>query len=213
MKLIFPSLIASDILDLRTVLSQFKSECAGFHIDIMDYHFVPNLTWGPMFANAIRKETNAQLWIDLLVERPEQYIEQLHLRGGDMVTFHSESNHDENIVSHIQDHGYKAGIGISPSTPLEHIAPYLAQVDHVLLMSVEPGFSGQDFVPESPTRLQTLTTWRQTQNYTYTIAMDGGIDTQNIHELARLGANLFAVGSGIFGEQDPIRALTKLGQR
>ncbi len=210
MKRIFPSLIASDILHLQDVITQLDPFCSGLHIDIMDYQFVPNLTWGPMFANAIRDATHNRIWVDLLVEHPEKYINDLQLAHGDMVTFHIESRHTNDIVDRIRNNGYHAGVGINPDTPLDHIKPYLADVDHILLMSVPPGFSGQDFVTTSVQRLQDLIAIRHTNNYQFTIAMDGGIDAHNIQKLAHIGADIFAIGSGIFGASNHIQELQRI---
>jgi len=208
---IFPSLIAAPkLLQLYSLIQDFDPICAGYHIDIMDYHFVPNLTWGPMFANAIRQASEQQMWIDLLVEHPEQYLDDLKLASGDSVTVHVESTHERNIISQIQNAGYFAGIGINPDTPLEHLTPYLHIVDHVLLMSVHPGFSGQEFIPESQERLATLVSWRTRNDDTYAIAMDGGIDMHNIAQLYHTGAEMFSIGSGIFEHTSPQKQLKKL---
>ena len=207
---IYPSLIASDILNLQDVVTQLDPHCAGYHIDIMDYHFVPNLTWGPMFANAIRTASHNQLWIDLLVEYPERYIPDLQLNTNDMITVHVESTHDDNIITTIKKAGYQAGIGINPSTPLEQLHPYIDSVDHVLLMSVEPGFSGQEFVPESIDRLHTLASWQAKMHHPFTIAMDGGIDKNNIAQLANIGTKQFSIGSGVFGSHDPVKEMYAL---
>jgi len=202
-KPIFPSLIsAPDMLDLRSLINKIDGICDGYHIDIMDYHFVPNLTWGPMFANAIRTASHKQIWVDLLVEHPETYIPDLQLNHGDSITFHIESEHDDTIIKQIHDAEYFAGAGISPETPLEHLTPYIEHVDHILLMSVTPGFSGQDFAPNSVARLQQLAKWRSEHNLELYIAMDGGIDAHNITELSQNGANMFAIGSGIFDADD-----------
>lgn len=179
---IFPSLIAADILNLADEINRLDPYVAGYHIDIMDFHFVPNLTWGPMFANAIREQTHKTLWVDLLVDNPDKYLHELTLHANDIVTIHYEAQGVQteihNIIKHIQTYRWRASLGINPQTPVDTITPYLKYVDHVLLMSVEPGFSGQDFVATSVDKLEQLNQIRKRHNYTFTIGMDGGIDRQ-----------------------------------
>jgi len=212
MAYIYPSLIASNVLCLQETINVLDEHCAGYHIDIMDYHFVPNLTWGPMVANAVRRTSSRRVWIDLLVEGPEQYIADLALAPDDMITFHLESRHDPNIVSHIRNHGYQAGVGINPDTDIHKLEPYISDIDHILIMSVHPGFSGQDFIPASIDRLTQIAEWKRQNGYHFTIGMDGGIDERYIQEIVDNDADHLSIGSGIFAAEDPRERLKHLKQ-
>ena len=207
---LFPSLISADLLNLKQVITTLEPFCEGFHIDVMDFQFVPNLTWGPAFVNAIRAATKKQIWVDLLVQNPEKYLDLLALKPGDLVSFHQESTHRPAIVHAIQAHGWNAGVGINPETPLEALTPYLDTIDHVLLMSVHPGFSGRPFVPASVPKLAELNALKQANHAHWAIAMDGGIAPSNIGELTTIGLDYAAAASSIFSTPDPVAALREL---
>jgi ribulose-phosphate 3-epimerase len=211
---IFPSLIAADILNLTDEINRLDRYTDGYHIDIMDFLFVPNLTWGPMFANAIRMQTQKTLWIDLLVDYPEKYFDQLQLHANDIVTIHYEAQgvqqHIYDLIERIHSNGWRASVSINAETPVAALEPYLQKVDDILLMSVNPGFSGQNFVSESVDRLKQLNDLRKNQNLSFTIGMDGGIDRYTLPELIPYDVNQVAVGSGIFGADNPITEIAML---
>lgn len=208
---IFPSLIAADQLHLANVIEELEPYCDGFHLDVMDNHFVPNLTWGPMMVNAIAKFSKKTLFVHIMAENIEKIIKKLTLRDGDIVSFHIESNTDvENINKIIKEKKAVACLAISPKTDLGQIFPYLQSFDQVLLMSVEPGFSGQSFLQDSIERLKALHTYKLQHSLKFEIGMDGGINENNIHELVQNGATLFAVASAIFSKHDVIAAIKNL---
>lgn len=208
---IFPSLISSDILNLEQTIKDLDPYCDGFHIDIMDNHFVPNLTLGPLFANAIDKLSQHPSWLHLMVESPEKMISQFKLKKQSIISFHIEAvDIPRKIIEQIDKKGLIASIAIKPSTSLEHIYPYLEHVKHVLLMSVEPGFSGQPFIHESLERLRHLMTHRTYQKLDYSIGIDGGINNNNIHNCVDQGATDFGIASGIFGQPNRRAALEEL---
>lgn len=214
---IFPSLMAADVLNLEFVIKRLEPHCDGFHIDIMDNHFVPNLTWGPGLTNAIARIAQKPLLVHLMVEKPEYMIDQLALTPRSVISFHIEATENvHDTIALIKTAGYTPSIAIKPSTSLEKIIPLLKNdLPHVLLMSVEPGFSGQKFLPNSVERLKQLVTIRKETKKLFIICMDGGINTENIGPLYQEGAQQFAVGSTVFDKHDMVAmedALQKLYQ-
>lgn len=208
---LFPSLTAADQLNLQRDIDRLEPYCQGFHLDVMDFNFVPNLTWGAPTVNAIAKHTKRTLWIHLMVEKPAAFMGTLYLPHDSLLTFHIEKiNENKDIISRIIEKKWLPGIAISPKTPLEKALPFLEPVNHVTLMSVEPGFAGQAFLPDVLGKLDQLVTYRKTKNLKFTIAMDGGINETNIADLAKRGVNLFGVASAIFGKADPVVAYKKL---
>jgi ribulose-phosphate 3-epimerase len=210
-KKIYPSLISADILDLRTVIKKLESVCDGFHIDVMDFHYVPNLTWGSAFINAIANEAQKQLWVHLMVEQPVDFMTTVHLRAGDILSFHVETIKNlQSFINDLQKKKIIPSIAISPKNDLEEMYPFLDKIPHVLLMSVEPGFSGQSFLQSSIDRLKSLIAYREKQKLSFRIGMDGGINTNNIEQLAKSGCDDFAIASGIFKTDDIVGACKEL---
>ena len=207
---IYPSLISADLLNLQREIKLLEPWSAGFHLDVMDFHFVPNLTWGPDFVNAIRKTTPKQLWIDLLVDDPILYLDRFLLANNDIVSVHYESNYDNAIFEEIRIRGWLASLALNPTTPLEVILPFLGSVDHILLMSVNPGFSGQNFVMESVEKLKKLHDIRNKYNLTFSIGMDGGLNQTTLPALLTYGVDTIAVASCIFEHKNPAQELQRL---
>lgn len=204
---IYPSLISGDILNLESTIKKLDPHCAGWHLDIMDFNFVPNLTWGPIFVNAIRKVTNKQVWVDLLVQHPEKYLGLLELNRNDIVSVHIESEHINTIFAEIRARGLLASLAIDPRTDLTCVIPHIGQVDHILLMSVIPGFSGQKFVPESVERLKKLHALLEHLPRKPLIGMDGGLNRQTLPKILEIGVDTIAMATGIFGQPNPIQEL------
>ncbi len=207
---IFPSLISSDLLNLERTIQELEPHCDGFHIDVMDNHFVPNLTWGPAFVNRIAQCSKKPLSVHLMTEKTEEIIEQLRLKPESSVAFHCENNNPQDLISLIKSKKLKASIAINPKTPLGILFPYLDTVDQVLLMSVEPGFSGQQFLPESVFRLKTINDYKQQHHLSFEVAMDGGITANNINQLAQAGCSYFCIATAIFNTQNHLQALEGL---
>ena len=208
---IFPSLIAADPLNLQQEIERLDPHCVGYHLDVMDNHFVPNLTFGAAFINAMTKITRRQLWVHLMVEKPDEFIDTLFLPAGSMVTFHFESTpKDYYLAKRIKEKNWLASIAINPKTNVEEIFPFLDTVDQVLLMSVEPGFYGQSFISSVEDKIGPLIGYRQTSNVQFKIGIDGGINKTNIAQLTQKGADDFAVAAAIFRQDDPIKALQEL---
>lgn len=208
---IYPSLISADLLNLASVITTFDGHCDGYHIDIMDGHFVPNITWGPIFSNAVASKTQTSLHIHLMVSDPSTVADKLAVRPDDMIIFHYEATKQPSaLTTLIKEKGCKVGVALNPDTPVNVITNYLPQLDEVLLMSVWPGASGQAFITKVADKIQELVILKKKQNPTMNICLDGGVGTDNIKDLATKGADSFAVASAIFATADPLEALKKL---
>jgi len=201
MKELAPSILSADFCKLGEQLSFLEKEGMSFvHIDVMDGHFVPNITIGPLVCNSIAKNfPHLKLDVHLMIEEPMRYIDAFAQCNPYVIYFHLEAeNHADRLVNYIKSKGVKAGISINPSTPvslLEHLLPI---VDGVLVMSVNPGFGGQKFIPYTKNKIKLLNNIRKAQGYGYFIAVDGGVNKENIKELSDLGCNLFVAGSSVF---------------
>lgn len=209
---IFPSLISADLLNLQKEIETLEPYCAGFHLDIMDFHFVDNITWGFDFINQIRKFSKKQLQIHLMVQYPEKYLSRLILNQNDIISIHIESVSNipvEEILYKIRDLNLMPSIAISPFTPLESLISLNFKLEHVLLMSVNPGFSGQKFMPHTINRLIALNNFRQTHNSYFKICVDGGINLDNYKILIQNGADQLAIASAIFDFKNRIEALKR----
>lgn len=209
---IYPSLISADIMKLEKIIKKLEPYCAGFHLDVMDFQFVPNLSWGPDTINSIRKNTKAQLNIHLMVNNPEKYIPRLSLYPNDIISIHYESPSLLNIqqnFSLIKSFGYIPSLAINPSTPLEAIITLPAKLEHILLMCVNPGFSGQKFLDFSLDRLKALNLFRKSHNLNFTISCDGGINLENFKSVINNGADQIILGSSIFNQKDPAKTIQK----
>lgn len=213
MAALFPSLISANLLNLETEIHTLDPYVAGYHLDVMDFHFVPNLTWGPSFINAIRTATKKPLFVHLMVDYPEKYFDRFKLHQDDIVAIHYESPSaytHEQLLQSICSRGWIASLALNPATPLDALHPLKNHLQNVLLMSVEPGFSGQTFIPDSLEKLSTLAAWRRENNLSFTISIDGGINEANSSELISRGADQLAVASAIFSHTDRIRAIKNI---
>lgn len=209
---IFPSLIASNLLRLQETLELLDPYVQGYHLDVMDFHFVPNLTWGPDFINALRAATNKQLFIHLMVDYPENYFNLLHLQPRDIISFHYESPSRftcENLYTEIASRGLIPSIALNPETPVSVLSS-LPTLQHLLLMSVHPGFSGQQFIPSTLEKLAESVAFRTTHTLSFTIAVDGGITEENCRALVQGGADELAIATAIFKDDHPREAVQRI---
>lgn len=208
---IYPSLMVVPEQDLKKEIQLLAPHCAGFHIDIMDGIFVPNNMWyNPEQVNEIVRLAQ-KVWIHLMVQKPEPFYSQLELPHGSLVSFHIESDIDIFIFAKIiKEKKQRASMAISPKTAIKEIIPFLNVVDHVLIMSVEPGFSGQPFLEKTYEKIDELVAYRKKYKVNFDIGVDGGINKNNINSLVLQGIDDVAVGGGIFQHKDPIEALQDL---
>lgn len=207
---IYPSLMAANLVNLEKDIKKLEKYCYGFHLDIMDFHFVDNLTFGPDMVNAIRKSTKTPLWVHLMVDSPEKYLSRFSLQKDDIISFHYETLSEEKVfdlLKKIKSLNLKSGIAISPKTSITVIKTFFNYFDQVVLMSVEPGFSGQKFLPNSIKRLQEIHDLREKHKLNFSIAMDGGINLENFKDLVKNGADEIALGGSLFNTEDPLVSL------
>jgi ribulose-phosphate 3-epimerase len=210
MKLLAPSILSADFWRLGEQIQECIEGGADIiHFDVMDGHFVPNITFGPVLLESIKKHCPLPLDAHLMIENPDRYIPDFIKAGADMVSVHVENTpHLHRTIDLIKSLGAKAGVVINPATPLSSLEEIIYYVDFVLLMSVNPGFGGQKFIDRSLIKLRRLKAMVESMNPNVLIEVDGGIKEDNILEVARAGADIFVVGSGIFGTKD-IKAQTK----
>ncbi len=210
MKFLAPSILSADFWRLgEQVMACVEGGADLIHFDVMDGHFVPNITFGPMLLESIKKHCPLPLDAHLMIENPDRYIPDFIKAGADMVSVHIENTpHIHRTIELIKSLGAKAGVVINPGTPLSALEEAIHYVDFVLLMSVNPGFGGQKFIQRSIERLKRLKALLQEKNPSVLIEVDGGIKEDNIIEVAKAGADILVVGSGIFHSED-IKAQTK----
>jgi len=203
------SILAADFSCLSEEIK--KVELAGadmLHIDVMDGHFVPNITIGPVVVKYIKKHTKLPLDVHLMIEKPEKFIEDFLKAGSDMITVHIETISKSKLRTMNQElrtKGVKLGVSLNPATPLSKIKGILNLVDFVLIMSVNPGFSGQAFIPEVVSKIKKLRSI-----YAGDIAVDGGINDETAAGVIKAGANILAAGSYVFGAKDAKRAIERI---
>ena len=201
---IAPSILAADFGRLGDEVR--AAEAAGadlIHVDVMDGHFVPNLSLGPMVVEGIRPVTKLELDVHLMIDRPWDYLQPFVEAGADSITVHVEACPDPaDTIEKIHDLDVRAGIVMSPDTPVEAVEPFLGQVQRVLVMSVHPGFGGQSFIEDVLDKTDQLARWRSERDLAYDIEIDGGIKDKNAELVASRGAETLVAGSAIFGQQD-----------
>jgi ribulose-phosphate 3-epimerase len=173
------------------------------HVDIMDGHFVPNLSIGPPVVKSLRKATRLPLDCHLMIDNPDQYIGDFAEAGADWISVHQEAcRHLNRTLTLIKSHGCRAGVVINPATPVDTLSEVLDIVDYVLVMSVNPGFGGQKFIPETLKKIRKLAEIRAEQGYGYRIEVDGGVAMETVAEVVRAGAEVLVAGSAVFGKGD-----------
>ena len=204
MRKIAPSILSADFTKLGEEIEAVEAAGADYiHIDVMDGHFVPNITVGPMIVKAARKVTDLPLDVHLMIENPERYIDDFVRAGSDLIAVHVETvTHLHRLLGVIQDAGIKAGTALNPATPLSSIQHVLHNLDMVVLMTVNPGFGGQSFIPEVLPKIEELKRIIEQKGIEVDIEVDGGINVENVSQVARAGANVFVAGNAVFGSQD-----------
>ena len=211
---ISPSILSANFSKLGEEIK--KAEKAGadlIHVDVMDGHFVPNITIGPPVVKAIKKVTNLPLDVHLMIEDPDKYIEAFAKAGADIITVHTEaSTHLHRSIQYIKDNKVKAGVSLNPATPLDVLDFILSEVDMVLVMSVNPGFGGQEFIPQSLGKIKMIRDMIKKRKYKVEIEVDGGINVDNAGDVAKAGADILVMGNAFFNSKDyaeVVRAVRK----
>jgi len=203
-KLIAPSILSADFTKLRNEIQAIESAGADWlHVDVMDGHFVPNISMGPLVVKAAKKVATIPIDVHLMITHPDQYIPLFAEAGADLISVHAEASHHLNrTIDLIKSCGCRPGVVLNPATPLSAIEWALEYVDFVLIMSVNPGFGGQSFIPNSLDKIRLLKEIIRIKGLSTLIQVDGGVTEDNIKKIAKAGADVFVAGSAIFGKKN-----------
>ncbi|WP_144548971.1 ribulose-phosphate 3-epimerase [Bacillus sp. X1(2014)] len=207
---IAPSILSADFSKLgEEILAVEKGGADYIHIDVMDGHFVPNITIGPLIVEAIRPITKLPLDVHLMIENPDQYIEAFAKAGADYITVHVEAcRHLHRTIQNIKSFGIKAGVVLNPATPVESIQHIIGEIDMVLLMSVNPGFGGQKFIPEVLPKIRKVKEMAEQKGVDMEIEIDGGVNPETAKLCMEAGANVLVAGSAIYNQEDYAEAIS-----
>ena len=210
--MIAPSILSADFTRLGEEISAVARAGADvIHIDVMDGHFVPNITIGPLVVKAVRRITELPLDVHLMIENADAYLEDFAKAGADWITVHVETGyHLHRTIHRIKELGKKAGAVLNPATPLTSLKEILPDLDLVMLMTVNPGFGGQSFIESSLTKITQLKKMIDDRGLTVGIEVDGGESPKNIGAIAAAGANIFVAGSAVFGQDDYAKVIAQL---
>ncbi|WP_152656434.1 ribulose-phosphate 3-epimerase [Oceanobacillus sp. CFH 90083] len=205
---IAPSILSADFAKLGEEIKEVEKAGADYvHVDVMDGHFVPNITIGPLIGDAIKPITNLPLDVHLMIENPDVYIPQF-AKSASIITVHQEACvHLHRTLQLIRSHGVKPGVVINPGTPAEAIKPVLTEVDLVLLMTVNPGFGGQSFIKEVVPKIAQIAAWRDEMGLSFEIEIDGGVNEETAAVCTANGADVLVAGSAIFNQSDRKKAI------
>ncbi|MFN3698832.1 MAG: ribulose-phosphate 3-epimerase [Dictyoglomus sp.] len=208
---VFPSLLSADLLNMEGSINLVKDLADALHIDIMDGHFVPNLSYGPSLVKALRKKYDLPLNVHLMVEKPENFVDMFIEAGANHLGFHIEATyHPQRLIKYIRDSKVRPFITLNPATPLHTIEYLLEEIDLILLMTVNPGYGGQEFLPFCLKKIKTLREIVIRENIYLDIMVDGGIDLNTAPLVVENGANILISGNGIFNAQNPREVILKM---
>jgi ribulose-phosphate 3-epimerase len=211
---IVPSILSADFARLAEDIAKVEQGGARMlHVDIMDGHFVPNLTLGPPVVKSLRRATGLRLDVHLMITDPDKYAPLFIAAGADQVSIHYEAaTHLDRTVRLIQSEGAKAGVVINPATPITVLEDILYLADYVLVMSVNPGFEGQEFIPNALNKIRRLDGIRQEKRLNFAIEIDGGVSKGNVGEIVRAGCDWLVAGSAVFHSDDPAATVKEMQQ-
>lgn len=211
---IAPSILAADFTRLGEQIAAVEAGGASLiHVDVMDGHFVPNISVGPFVAQAVRRATSLPIDCHLMIEDPDRYIDDFARAGANMISVHPEATyHLHRTVHHIKSLGCQAGVVLNPATPFSAIEEIIQDVDYILLMSVNPGFGGQKFIPSALDKVRRLRALLSARNPGARIEIDGGVDLANAGEITAAGAEILVTGSAVFGAPNPTEAVSRMLQ-
>jgi ribulose-phosphate 3-epimerase len=211
-KKIAPSILSADFSRLGEEVKAVEKAGADYlHVDIMDGHFVPNITAGPLIVEALRRTTSLPLDVHLMIQNPDQFLADFIGAGADILTVHVEAVvHLHRTLTEIKKKGASAGVSLNPATPLCLVEPALEYADLVLVMTVNPGFGGQDFIPSMLPKIEQLRRLIDKKGWTLELEVDGGIKVENIAQVAKAGADVFVSGSGIFKTNDYQKTIVQM---
>ncbi len=211
---IAPSVLSADFGSLAEEIAKIETEADLLHIDVMDGHFVPNLTIGPFVVEAIHRRTRVPLDVHLMIQNPERYISAFAKAGATYLTVHAEvCPHLHRTIQQIREAGMKPGVALNPSTSLHTVENVLDQVDLILIMSVNPGFGGQSFIPFVLKKIEEMARRLHRTQPRPELEVDGGIKIENCRAIAEAGATILVAGSAIFGSPDPRSAIVKMREQ
>ena len=215
MSIIAPSLLAANFLKLEDECKMLNESAADwFHLDVMDGRFVPNISFGPMIIEFIRKATTKVCDVHLMIEEPEKYAEQFKNAGADILSVHIEAcRHLHRNIQQIKSLGMKAGVAINPHTPVSDLSDVLQDIDLVCMMSVNPGFGGQKFIPYTIEKIKQLRKMIDEKGLKVQIEIDGGVTLENAPSIVAAGADVLVAGNTVFKATDPKKAILQLKQR
>lgn len=212
---IAPSILSADFSRLGEEIRDAEKAGADLiHVDVMDGHFVPNITIGPLVVKAARKAASVPLDVHLMIENPDKYIKEFAESGADIITVHEEASvHLHRTIQNIRECGVRAAVSLNPATPVSNLENILPSIDMVLVMSVNPGFGGQTFIPEALSKIETLKKSIVQRQLKIDIEVDGGVHTDNVADVVRAGADIVVMGSAFYNSANYAETIRKVRER